>query len=213
MYSLSTFGVQFRNRSYFIMTLNEHFWKMRGWYFTWNKIEYFFYSCFFYYFNKFFWIFEKFPLFLILILFFNQIFHFIFFNMVYKYFFLCEVYLYIKYRFNHFFIKSNFYTYLDRYFYSKFLLHCINIWSLNLNSRNIKNSNLLNNLEFFTYNYISIYILYIYFSKITVSNILKYKLKYIILNLYFNKFINSIFIGLYLYIFRNELYKKYIIKK
>jgi hypothetical protein len=146
-----------------------------------------------------------------------QLIHSIFFYYGYKIIFKTQYYYFFKYDFNTYFSKSNFYVYLDRFYYSIFVLDCIKIWNLSLNIYEVKNfennklsiNSFYNLLTFFSYNYILIYVMFIYINTNICIYINKLKFKYVIFNLFTYKFLNSIFNFIYIYIYKNEIIKNY----
>ena len=134
--------------------------------------------------------------------------------------FKTQYYFFFKYDFNIYFFKSNFYTYLDRFYYSVFILDCIKIWNLSLdiynNNKNIEGNTKLslnyfyNLLFFFSYNYALIYVIFIYINTNICIYINKLKFKHIILNLYTYKFFNKIFNWIFIFASKMEIIKNYI---
>lgn len=124
-------------------------------------------------------------------------------------------YYFIKYNFMNYFNKFNFFVYLDRYYYSNLLYKLLNVWNISLNiydNNKIKNStnDIYDLLSFFSYNYIIIFTLFITISKEIVNKIIILKFKFIIYNLYLNKYINVIFNSLFIYTYKNQIKKSYL---
>ena len=184
------------------------------------KFEYNFNSSFYFFFNNIhiylYSLKKKYNINLISILFLYEIIHNFIFYYTLKFFFRTQYTYFFKYNFYSHFLKYNFYVYLDRFYYSNFIYDCINIWNLSINfydlrKNDIKSSksiiNIYNLLSFFSYNYILIYVMYVYLNTNFCYSISKLKFKYVIINLYTYKFINSIFNWIYLYIWKEEILK------
>lgn len=127
---------------------------------------------------------------------FNTLFYYIYKSLNIKF------YIFNKYNFNNFYNKSNFYIYIDRFYFSNFILNLINIWNVSIN-----NNKFVNLLNFCSFNYILIYIYILYLNLNLINNIINIKFKYIILNVYLKKFINNIYLHLYIFIYKYNLIK------
>lgn len=129
----------------------------------------------------------------------NMIFSFIYKSVEIKF------YIFNKYNFNNFFEKSNFYSSVDRFYYSIFVYNYINIWNLAVKEN--LNQNTFNLLHLLSYNYILIYTYFIYFDKLSCKKIINLKFKFIILQLYLKKFVNSIYLYIFFFTYKKELFK------
>ena len=141
-----------------------------------------------------------------------QVIHNILFYYGYKILFKTQYYYFFKYDFNTHFYKSNFYVYLDRFYYSIFVLDCIKVWNLSLNiyeNKKLSKNSFYNLITFFSYNYILIYVMFIYLNTNITNYINKLRFKYIIFNLFTYKFLNSIFNFIFIFAYKNEIIKNY----
>ena len=209
IFSINTIGLQYKNIFYVLIRSNNH----QKLLLDIKKIEYL-WNMFFYKFNNNF-------IFLI-----YKLIHSITFNIIYNILDI-KYYIFLKYNFINHFARYNFYTYLDRYFYSNFIYNYINIWNLTLNSYNSKTNQFIrsndkkyNNIyyiydfiSFFSFNYLLIYVYFIYLDTKFVKKFISLKFKYIILNVYTNKFLNNMFNWLFIYTFRKEFYKNILFSK
>jgi hypothetical protein len=197
MISLNTLGIQIKNIFYLLIKNNN------------NKIL-FFIKKLEYSLNKILLNIFKIKIFYIFY-FFYKIIYSLTFSIIYN---ILDIksYLFIKYNFNNFFFKSKFYNFYDRYIYSYFIFKYINIWDLSLNytisnNEKINENSLYNLINFFSYNYILIYVYFVFFS-ISAKDLINLKFKYIILNLFTNKFFNILYNSIFNYIWKLELSKK-----
>lgn len=208
MVSLRTMGISYLNELYILI----NYAKLDNSFLFLNKLEYK-YNLFVYnFFNKYFYIVKKLNIFLYLFIFIYEIILNIFFKVIYRYIFSNKIYLYYKYNFIYYLNKLDTYLYIDRYYYSFFLNNCLNLWFLNLNLISSSKNVILGKIEFLSYNYIFIYVLFVYLKHKSVLNILKLKFKYVIFNIYLNKFVNNIFNWLFIYVYKFEIIKNYFNK-
>ena len=189
MLNQNVIGLQFKNILYILIKSNNN----QKFLLSLKKFEYKL--------NKVFYNFIKNYKALYFIIYIYKITYKILFSYIYK---VLEIKFYIfnKYNFNNFFEKSNFYLYLDRFYYSTFIYNYINIWNLSVNNKKI-----INLINILSYNYILIYIYVIYFNKLIIQKYINIKFKYIILQLYLKNFISSLYLSLYLNIYKKEIYK------
>jgi len=208
MVSLRTMGISYLNELYILID----YAKLDNFNLFLNKLEYKYNYLVFNFFNRYNFFFRKLNIFFFLMIAIYEVILYIVFKLVSKYILSNRIYLYYKYNISYYLNKLDSYIFIDRFYYSFFLNNCLSLWFLNLNLINLSKSSLLKKIEFFSFNYIYIYVLFIYLKNLTVLNILKLKFKYIILNVYLSKFINSIFYWLFINIYKNEVIKKYLNK-
>jgi hypothetical protein len=197
MISLRTLGITYLNEKYALINYN----KLINLNLFINKQEYRLNLVFFKIINKYFFILKKLNLILYLIILIYELINFMFFRLIKIYILKNNIYIYIKYYFKYFYKNIYKINNIDRFYYSYFLKHCLNIWYINYNF-----ISLLNNISF---NYMSMFLIFTYFKKINVIKIIKLKIKFIIINLYLTKFINNLFYYIYIYIYNMELVKNY----
>lgn len=197
MISLRSLGITYLNEKYALINFN----KLINFNLFINKQEYILNLFFFKLINKYFFILKKLSLILYLIILVYELINFFFFKLIKLYILKNNIYIYIKYNFKYYYKHIYKINNIDRFYYSYFLKHCLNIWYINY-----KFISLLNNISF---NYMSIFLIFTYFKKINVIKIIKLKIKFIIINLYLTKFINNIFYYIYIYIYNMELVKNY----
>lgn len=197
MISLRTLGITYLNEKYALINYN----KLINLNLFINKQEYRLNLVFFKIINKYFFILKKLNLILYLIILIYELINFMFFRLIKIYILKNNIYIYIKYNFKYFYKNIYKINNIDRFYYSYFLKHCLNIWYINYNF-----ISLLNNISF---NYMSMFLIFTYFKKINVIKIIKLKIKFIIINLYLTKFINNLFYYIYIYIYNMELVKNY----
>jgi len=203
IFSINTIGLQYKNLFYVLIRSNNHQTLLL----SLKKIEY----------SLNIFVLKLNNSFVLLI---YKLIHSLTFNIIYNILDI-KYYIFYKYNFNNHFNRYNFYIYLDRYFYSNFIYNYIIVWNLTLNTYNSKKNQIILNtdnkynniyyiydfISFFSFNYLLVYVYFIYLDSNFVKKFISLKFKYIILNLYTNKFLNNMFNWLFIYIFRKEIYK------
>ena len=196
--SFRTIGITYINEVYALINYS----KLDNLILFVNKVEYNFNKNVYFVLIKYFFILRKFnTIIYILILIFDVI-SYLFFKLINIYVFKNRIYIYYKYNFVYFFNKLNNFVYVDRFYYSFFVKHCLRIWYIN--------NNFIKDLDYNIFNYMSIYILFIYLKNLNGLALIKLKFRYIILNTYLNKFINHIFYYIFVNIYKIELIKRYL---
>jgi len=199
MVSLRSVGLSYLNEIYILM--NRH--NMSKFYLFLIKLEYSYSRRVYIFLHKYINILKSINIFTYIIVLFYEIILNILFKITYKYLFSDRIYIYYKYNFSYYLNKFDMYIYIDRFYYSYFLNHCLIIWNLNQN----KDSNIFTKFEFVCFNYFNIYVYSVYIVQESIKKILKLKFKLLILKIYLNKFLNNINYWLYLYMYKNESYK------
>ena len=199
MVSLRSVGLSYLNEIYILM--NRH--NMSKFYLFLIKLEYSYSRRVYIFLHKYINILKSINIFTYIIVLFYEIILNILFKITYKYLFSYRIYIYYKYNFSYYLNKFDMYIYIDRFYYSYFLNHCLIIWNLNQN----KDSNIFTKFEFVCFNYFNIYVYSVYIVQESIKKILKLKFKLLILKIYLNKFLNNINYWLYLYMYKNESYK------
>ena len=124
-------------------------------------------------------------------------------KLIYK-FFNKKFYIFNKYNFHNFFDKSNFYSVIDKFYFSYYIYYIINIWNITVENK------LCALINLYSYNYNLIYCYYLNFSKLIVNNLINIKFKFIIINIFLKNYINNIYIYIIIYLYKKQLFKNYI---
>jgi hypothetical protein len=198
MISSRTLGITHLNETYFLINYS----KLDNFKLFINKLEFKYNYNIYSLLYKYYFILKEFEgLLYLLVTMYSAMYH-ILFRLIHIYLLKNRIFKYYKYNISFYLDKMIYYIYIDRYLYLLFMKHCLNIWFVN----KLFIKNLDNNI----FNYLSIYIIYMYINSLNAKKMLKLKFRFIVFNSFLNKLINKIFLNIFINIYKKELFKIYL---